>query len=757
MKTENNELFIEEIERLLQKGKLERVLIHYIDFFSKEANSPELLQIARVSLTQLNKYEFDSQGGLAPDDKIWNRITTTCWDIFDELSKKYKYQHRESVFSKLIPRKGRIQHNIPTEMRIYDPEPCKVRVILSKNITNNRTAVGPATNVTEEPVQILGEDGRMQIESVEENAFHVQMIPNIPVQKFLPKVCTEWTFYVTPKLTGSHFLSLNLVSDIKLPDGSIRQQVVYSITKTINVVNYPLAQRPMEMVTEGRPYVWKFPGLKYWIMWLLILLSQIWIPLVIVPPVIYGGYKFVVHIISNDVEEWHIKPDKPLHKPVVSYQGKTAKGIPAGDGIYKVPVPDAWKESSGKLIIRDDQFSCFGYVNTNPTLINCKCVKTPFTFIFTPDSLAPKSETLSITVDGDTLNPVIASRIRGNYYTANYYISDRGKAHQFGVMDGVYTCIADWNPGDVSNKVVFSCKGIDPTQNTEGEKFGDSTLNVTFITDMPLTDQTLLSPLATNVFVFEQTPNYFRFGTPAPNPLPDSFFVELSAMNNGDPCTCQGAAQIKAAKDKLVILGKCKKTLTNVKIAVHLEFDVSHPKISFFYPDANKIIKPAFELSQGGTVLKFKLPKQSKRLRVLIDEGHGLQSVDLVPDRDQIIMAKSASKKITVQLSDYFKKHLPREHFQIVDVATKTNKGRIDPGKGNVVFYEAKGKPQHWNIMWSTRGEGGTPANIKVAEIVVDKKGGHQKITCWPSSDVKNALGQHDSGKGINVIFSVKQ
>lgn len=741
MKTEYIATFIEETEYLLQKGRLERVLTNYIDFFSKDVNYADLLQRARVNLTQLNKYNLDNQAGLAPDEKIWNRITTSCWDIFQELCKKHNYHHKDSVFSKLIPRKGRIQHNIPAEMRIHDPEPCKVRVVLSKHITSNETSVGAVTGMTEEPVQILGEDGSIQIESVEENAFLIQMIPNIPVQKFLPKIYTEWTFYITPKVKGAHLLALNLVSDIKMPDGRTQQQVVYSLTKTIQVVDYPVALRSMGMVTEGRPYVWKFPGLKYWIMWLLVLLSQIWIPLVVVIPLV------VIPPIIHNTEEWQIKPDKPLQNPVVTYRNKTVKGIPADHGVYKVKIEKDWKNSSGNLTIRDAQFTCLGYINAGKNIINCKCVKTPFSFIFKPDSLSPKSETLSITVDGDTLNPVIASRIRENCYAANFYISDRDKIHAFECKRENIKCLGYWHPGDVSNKVTFECG-----------KVAEYGVNVTFKTEIPLIDRKLITPDQNKVTIFEQNEYFFRFSSLIPEPAPDSFFVTMNAMSDGKPCICEGAAKIKNINDDLLIHGKCRKTSVDVNIAVHLEFDVSHPKVSFLYPDEHKIIKPNFILNLDGTVLKFKLPKQSKRLRVLVGEGQGLQSVDLIPDKNKTVRAMSNSKKVTIQLSDYFKKYLSGEHFQIINTVSQTNKGRIDPGKGNVVFYEAKGKPQHWNIMWSTRGEGGTPANIKVAEIAVDKRGGHQKITCLPSWDLKKALGQPDSGKkGIDLIFPLQQ
>ena len=770
MKTASIDNFIEEIERLLRNSNLEEALERYCDYFGVNGQYASQRQIAESNLTRLRSYKISKQSGIEPGEVVLNSIVSASWSVLTELKKASNYHHKEPFYSKVIPRKGKIQHNIPSEMRVNDPEPCKVRVVVSKNVEITASSAYDLPNTTEAPVQILGEEGAVEIRSVAAETFHVQLIPDLPTQHFLPKISTEWTFYITPKTTGTHLLALNLISNIRDGNGALaHQQVVYSIAKEIKVVDQPIVHRSTKMVSEGQGYVWKVPILRYLWMWALVFLSYFWIPVALIGT--WGG--LMVHKAITEQEgpigkkepggqpngiEVIIRPDKTLNAPSVTYQDRFFDVLSFGEGDYKIKIPKKWQHKTGILEIFDDQYTCFGTMPPKSNRVDCKCVKTPFTFKIDQDSISIPDEIVQITVDGDSLHPIQGHRKGQNLYEANYYLAKRDVQHTFKITTSTYQCTAYWKPGDKPNIAYFNeCTlggGPPPVM---------SSVSIRFILDRDVSNYTLMEPDASTIEEYERTERTFGFSYPYnPASSADSIFIVLNGTADGVPCTCVGKESLRTVKNELKVYGKC--TVKTCVATIKLEFDVSNPTVTLYRSGQTK--NPIWSKNlkaKGREIVLPPLPQGEGKLNVrIVGQDQSTHTAVFTPNKNTIsIKASTNNTAMTLKLDAFFRQNLANEQLQIVDAVSRKPMGGIDVNKGAATIYPAKGKTL--DVLWKTKGEGGNIATITVAKIAVSNKAGAQQATCAPSSDLVKVVDlrqktQNKSAKGAGpkVIFPIK-
>lgn len=774
MKTTSIDNFIEEIEYLLRNSNLEKALERYCDYFGVNGQYANQRQIAESNLTRLRNYEISKRSGIEQKDTVLNNIVSACWSILTDLKKASNYQHKEPFYSKVIPRKGKIQHNIPAEMRVNDTEPCKVRVVVSKNVEISASPTYDLPNTTEAPVQILGEEGEVEICSVEAETFQIQLIPDLPTQHFLPKISTEWTFYVTPKTTGNHLLALNLVSNIRDNNGALaHQQVVYSIAKEISVVDQAIVQKPRTMVTEGRGYVWTVPILRYLWMWTLVFLSYFWVPTLLIGT--WGG--LMIHKAITEKKEVGeqkkttspakfvevvVYPDKKLNTPFVSHQGRHYAVQPLENGAYKISIEQEMQKKGGLLMISDHRYTCFGRRQPKDNRVDCKCVEPRFKFKIDIDSLHITDEVVQIVIDQDSLFKIQGHRIGDNLYEANYYMENNKINHTFKIETYNYQCFTEWNPSNDPNIVYFNnCKKwMDPGTYI--------TQNIKFSMDKDVTNRVLVKPQS-GVVVFLEDLRLYQFSYDHV-PGIDSIEVVVTGTSDDRPCTCVGKKMLRRASNlELIVEGKCtfddadpeqKTCIVSAKLA----FDVTNPTVTLYR--TGQIQKPIWSKnlkSKGREIVLPPIPQGKGEINLrIVGQDKSIHTAVFTPNKNTITVKTSTNNvAINLKLGTFFRQNLTNEQLQIVDAVTRKLIGDIDVNSGNITIYPVKGK--NLDVIWKTKGDGGNIATITVAKITVSNKGGTQDVTCTPSSDLLKVVDlrqktQKKSTKSTEakVIFPIK-
>lgn len=689
--------FLQQLERNLQKGKMSLALEACCEYFAQKPEFVSLLEISRQNLSRLNYYQHKKSIGEPVQETEWNNITSAAWSVFDEMKALTHYKNQPSPYPTILPHRGRLMHQIPHQMELQKVTQCKIQIAFVPKLSKKS---GPHPNVVEENVPLLSTEGEVQMTAVNKNAFKVQLIPNIPVQHFFPRICTEWTYHVTPKLPGDHTLNLSFLSIIH-QNNEIFKQPVFSVNQTVHVAEHPVAPAPKGFSEEKTTIVIQIPFIKYFTRLIAVFLLTFWIPIVVS---LSSG--IVIAVVADEMiseasgikKALTVKTDNDLNKPRFGQKNN--------NGFYEIykskksgavfDVPSSVVNKNNKIYVVDENYKCEGAAPRNDTIIYCKCSKAPLKEIIVSiinNSFLTSSDTCFIRVDSDT-NKYFGYRIGPNTYKVKYQVKGVNTEHDMDFQAGNIRCTDKWVPGMDPGKVEFrQCYENNSNPN-------ESTSQIRFITDRAVDDMKLLFPDSNKCIITERLNSIFSFAYTYDTSEIGQMEIRLSGTNalSGNTCICTGIVRLDPRLLSQRIYGTCQDIENFISITLKPEFNIDYPRITI-----NNRTWSRYKNRNGTIVLD--IPRGKKPVVIRIREAGFEHTAIVIPDKPKTVPLKTDKIKLTVQL-DNTAKQASGETFEIVD-ANKLNRHigtiKANSGKADVPLTKNAAN-KNLLIIWKTKG-----------------------------------------------------